>query len=150
VQVDSWHYEAVLSGYFHGSILFYDIDEMGKYSTMIHPAVGDIVAIDFPDDVDQERYEITECYDKQLTTDGINPLLHKYIWKCKARRHINSYEESSPSSPADERLLEMNTFRSLEDRQVTEKVEMYDELSNGIREDAVYGGMNGVIQHYDA
>jgi len=43
----------------------------------------------------------------------------------------------------------MDTFRSLEDRQVTEKVEMYDELSNGIREDAVYGGMNGVIESYD-
>lgn len=43
----------------------------------------------------------------------------------------------------------MNTFRSLEDRQVTEKVEMYDELSNGIKEDAVYGGMNTVIESYD-
>lgn len=142
-------FEAVLSGYLHGSVLFYDIDEMGKYTTMIHPTVGDIVEIDFPDDQNREKYEITECYDKQLTNDGINPLLHRYIWRCKARRYINSFEESTPQSENDDKIVEMNTFRSLEDRQVTEKVEMYDELSNGIKEDAVYGGMNGVVESYD-
>lgn len=50
VQSDISSFEAVLSGCLHGSVLFYDIDEMGKYTTMIHPTVGDIVEIDFPDD----------------------------------------------------------------------------------------------------
>ena len=43
-------YSNVLSGYVHGSVLFYDIDMLGKYVEMIHPSVGDIVEIDFPDD----------------------------------------------------------------------------------------------------
>lgn len=149
VQADPWHYEAVLSGFIHGSVLFYDIEELGKYSTTIHPSVGDIVEIDFPDDQNKEKYEITECYDKQLTNDGLNPLLHRYIWRCKARRHISSYEENAPSQKADEKVVEMNTFRSLEDRQVTQKVELYDEIGEGIKEDAVYGGMDGVIDSYD-
>lgn len=57
----------MLSGYVHGSVLYYDIDQIGKYAELIHPNVGDIVEIDFPDDKNKEKYEITECYDKQLT-----------------------------------------------------------------------------------
>ncbi|MBP5784562.1 MAG: hypothetical protein J6W16_03135 [Methanobrevibacter sp.] len=57
----------ILSGYVHGSLLFYDINAIGKYVEMIHPAVGDIIEIDFPDDKNKEKYEITDCYDKQLT-----------------------------------------------------------------------------------
>lgn len=86
----------MLSGYVHGSVLFFDLDRMGKYCEKIRPDVGDIVALDFPDENNREKYEITECLDKQLTQDGLNPLLHKYIWKCKARRYINSHEEGAP------------------------------------------------------
>ena len=84
--------KCILHGKIHGAVLFYDIMKVGKYIELIHPEVGDVVAIDFPDDKNKEVYEITECYDKQLTTDGISPLLHKYVWKCKARRRIDSYD----------------------------------------------------------
>lgn len=104
-----------LSGYVHGSVLYYDVDQLGKYAELIHPAVGDIIEIDFPDDKNREKYEITDCYDKQLTQDGINPLLHKYIWKCKARRFVNSYEDTVPESEADDRAEEMKKFNSLVD-----------------------------------
>lgn len=40
----------VLKGYLHGSILFHDLAKVGKYMEMIHPDVGDIVTIDFPDE----------------------------------------------------------------------------------------------------
>ena len=33
----------MLSGYVHGTILFYDVNEVGKYIELIHPSVGDIV-----------------------------------------------------------------------------------------------------------
>ena len=146
IQKDSSNIVNLLSGYVHGSILYYDIQAIGKYVELIHPMVGDIIEIDFPDDKNREKYEITDCYDKQLTQDGINPLLHKYIWRCKARRYINSYEDNTPQSDSDDRVEEMKRFDSLVDEQIAEHVSMYDELSNGIKEDAAYGGMDGITR----
>ena len=156
----------LLSGYVHGSVLFYDVNQIGKYVELIHPQVGDIVEIDFPDDKNREKYEITDCYDKQLTQDGINPLLHKYIWKCKARRYINSFEDNTPQSDADDRVEEAVKYETLVDNQVIDKIEMYDKLGEreisayseisgvykkkvDVDEDAVYGGYDGVIDQYD-
>ncbi len=53
-----------LTGKLHGSILFYDLDMLGKYAEKIHPMVGDIVEIDFPDEFSHEKYEITDCFDR--------------------------------------------------------------------------------------
>lgn len=135
-----------LTGKLHGSVLFFDTDMLGKYAEKIHPMVGDIVEIDFPDDKNREKYEITECFDKQMTQDGINPLLHKYIWKCKARRYINSYEEGAPASEleADERVEEMHKLDQTVSEQVAEDASMYPD-----NEDAAYGGYDGVIDRYD-
>lgn len=135
-----------LTGKLHGSVLFYDTDSLGKYAEKIHPMIGDIVEIDFPDDKNREKYEITECFDKQMTQDGINPLLHKYIWKCRARRYINSYEEGAPASQTegDERVEEMHRFDQTVTGEVAEDVSFYPE-----KEDAVYGGYDSVIDHYD-
>lgn len=133
-----WHpepvYKYILSGKLHGKVLFYDIQELGKYAEKIHPAVGDIVTIDFPDESSRERYEITECYDKQLTQDGISPLLHKYIWKCKARRYASSYEDV-PSNEADERMQEKSDFQAAVNEEVAKQVSFYDDS-----QDATYGG----------
>ena len=60
-------YKYILNGKIHGNVLFYDIKSLGKYIEKIHPSVGDIVTIDFPDEKNREKYEITECFDKQLT-----------------------------------------------------------------------------------
>ena len=139
----------LLSGYLHGSVLFYDIDMLGKYVSLVRPAIGDIVAIDFPDDVNQEKYQITDCYDKQLTQDGISPLLHNYIWKCKAIRYTNAHEENTPQSEADDRLEEMHKYNQVVDEIISKDISMYDEISSGVTEDAVYGGMDGVISSYD-
>lgn len=43
-------FKNVLSGYVHGSLLFFDIDMVGKYAELIRPAIGDLIAIDFPSD----------------------------------------------------------------------------------------------------
>lgn len=139
----------LLSGYVHGSVLFYDIQHLGKYVDLIHPAVGDIIEIDFPDDKNREKYEITDCFDKQLTQDGINPLLHKYIWKCKARRYINSYEENTPQTEADDRVNEMQKYTTVTTDEVADAISKYDVISGDIKEDAAYGGYDGVITEYD-
>lgn len=116
-----------LTGKLHGSVLFFDTDMLGKYAEKIHPMVGDIVEIDFPDDKNREKYEITECFDKQMTQDGINPLLHKYVWKCKARRYINSYEEGAPASEleGDELVEEMHRLDQTISEEVAEDASMY-------------------------
>lgn len=157
----------LLSGYLHGSILFYDIESIGKYVELIHPMVGDIIEIDFPDDKNREKYEITDCYDKQLTQDGISPLLHKYIWKCKARRYINSYEDDTPQTDADDRVDEMHSFNKLIDEQVAKDISVYDKIGEhevdeydpeigktkkaivDVNEDSAYGGYDVPIEEYD-
>ncbi len=127
-------YKYILNGRIHGNVLFYDINELGKYAEKIHPAVGDVITIDFPDENNQEKYEITDCFDKQLTQDGISPLLHKYIWKCKARRYINSFEDIEPNE-ADERLQEKLNHQAHVYEEVTDKISIYDN-----NDDKAYGG----------
>ena len=139
-------YKSILSGRLHGNVLFFDINSLGKYSGKIHPNVGDVVIIDFPDDKNMEKYEITECFDKQLTQDGISPLLHKYIWKCKARRYVNSHEDIIPNE-GDERVEEQMNYQDKLHEEVAKKVSLYDD-----NEDAVYGGYeleDTSVKNYD-
>ena len=88
-----------LSGTLTGSILFRDLNLAGKYRDKIRPKVGDVVAIDFPGDVESNtgtRYEITEVTDKALDNSGLNPLLNVYIWRCKARRYVEETGDQVP------------------------------------------------------
>ena len=134
----------ILHGKVHGAVLFYDIMKIGKYLELIHPEIGDVVAIDFPDDKNRETYEITECFDKQLTQDGISPLLHKYVWKCKARRRIDSYD-NIPQQEDDNRLQEKMDYASFQLEEVAKKKSLY--LDN---EDAAYGGYDNDQVKYDS
>ena len=146
IQVLVPKYKYILSGKIHGNVLFYDVNELGKYIEKIHPAVGDIVTIDFPDENNRERYEITDCFDKQLTQDGISPLLHKYIWKCKARRYANTYEDAGYNE-ADERLQEKLDYDALVKEEVAKKISLYED-----GEDAAYGGYElerDSVKNYD-
>lgn len=94
---------------------------------MIHPSVGDVIEIDFPDERCREKYEITECYDKQLTQDGISPLLHKYIWKCKARRHVPCSDGSVDETAYDARLQEKRSFEEAATEHIAASVSMYSD-----------------------
>lgn len=136
-------YDYILRGKLQGSILFYDISQIGKYVEKIHPEVGDLVTIDFPDENNREQYEITEAIDKQLTPDGINPFLHKYVWKCKARRYVNSYEDMEQNE-ANDRLEEKLKFDQVVQEEVAKKISIYDD-----NEDAVYGGYENHNADYD-
>lgn len=127
-------FKCILTGKIHGSVLFFDINSIGKYVDQIHPNVGDIITIDFPDENNREQYEITDCFDKQLTQDGISPLLHKYVWKCKAKRYINSYEDME-NNEANDRLQEKIDYQSRVTEEVAKSVSFYPE-----NEDAAYGG----------
>lgn len=71
-------------------------------------------------------------------------MLHKYIWKCKARRYVNSYEDIGEENEANERLEEKIRHQQVVDEQIADKISLYDE---GDQE--AYGGYNGVIDNYD-
>lgn len=139
-------YKSILVGKIYGSVLFYDIAKLGKYIEMIHPEVGDIIAIDFPDERNREKYQITDCYDKSMQPDGISPLLHKYIWKCKAKRYVESYEDDTglEANEADDRQDEAMKHDMVVEEQIQEKIQKYDE---GDQE--AYGGYESVIREYD-
>ena len=107
----------ILHGKLHGNVLFYDLNKVGKYMDKIHPEVGDIVTIDFPDENNREQYEITDAFDKQLQSDGISPLLHKYIWKCTAKRHIDNYDNVE-SNDANDILEEKTKYQQAVDSHI--------------------------------
>ena len=135
----------VLNGKIHGAVLFRDLSRIGKYLDVIHPDVGDIVTIDFPDGQSRQQFEITECLDKNLASDGINPLLHKYVWKCKAKRYVNSGEKFPEKNESNERWKEGIDFLDDSDEEVGKQVGKYDDDHS----DAVYGGYERPDDVYD-
>ena len=135
-------YKSILHGKIHGGVLFYNLFKIGKYLDKIHPEAGDLIVIDFPDEANAERYQITDCFDKSLQTDGISPLLHKYIWKCKARRYINSFDMKP--NEADARMLEKQRFEQVVEEEITKNVSNYED-----KEDAAYGGYDGTLADYE-
>lgn len=139
-------YKSILVGKIYGSVLFYDVNKIGKYLELIHPEVGDVIMIDFPDETNREKYQITDCYDKSLQSDGISPLLHKYVWKCKAKRYVESYEDDASLAPneSNERLEEKIKHDLVAEEEVVEKISKYDD---GDQE--AYGGYSGVTEDYD-
>lgn len=125
----------ILSGYVHGTVLFRNLDKIGKYIEKISPEVGDIVTINFPDEFNREQYEITECTNRELTTNGLNPLLHTYIWRCKAKRFVNANvdfpENNKANDIINEKLVETITAQA----EIADKISEYPN-----NEDDVYGG----------
>ena len=125
-----------LIGKLHGVVLFRDLRQVSKYSIDIHPEVGDIITIDFPDAKSREQFEITEASDINLASDGINPLLHKYIWKCKAIRFVPNASNRIPEENLENsRLLEKFDFEASAQEAIAKKISEYPE-----EEDKIYGG----------
>lgn len=138
-------YKCVLHGKLHGGVLFRDIFAIGKYIEKIHPEVGDIVTIDFPDNKSRQQYEITDCFDTNLGNDGINPLLHKYVWKCKARRRIDCGEDFPEGNEANDQIQEKQDLILDHQEEIAKKISVYDDETS----DGVYGGYEKDPSNYD-
>lgn len=125
-----------LSGKLGGAVLFRDLSLISKYAEEIHPEVGDIVTIDFPDSKSREQYQLTETVDMNLASDGINPLLHRYVWKCKAIRYVpNASSEIPEKNLANERVLEKMDAENFASEIIAKKISEYPD-----NEDKIYGG----------
>lgn len=142
-----------IDGVIVGSILYHDLESVSKYASALQPMVGDIITIDFPNEANSEQYEITDCTDKDLSENGINPLMHKYIWKCKARRYVNSQEYFPAENDANLKLNEKLDLINDAAIDFAEKIEVYEPIgqntSTTIFEDAVYGGYGSTTEFKD-
>lgn len=142
-----------IDGQIRGSILYRSLEECDKYAAALQPMVGDIITIDFPNGENSEQYEITDCTDKDLKNDGINPLLHKYIWKCKARRYVNAQEYFPAENDANLKLNEKLDLINNAAIQFADKIEVYEKIdpsiSSSIFEDNVYGGYGSTHKPVD-
>jgi len=134
-----------LSGVINGTVLYYSLDEISRYINKIRPKVGDILRVDFPgvEDEDFEQYEITDAMDRKLSQDGINPLLHKYVWKCKAVRRMPSHEDLDSELNADE-FMDVLRKKQFVDEEIADQI---DDYSDDV--DEVYGGYDGTIEETD-
>lgn len=133
-------YEYTLSG----GVLYSSLELASKFSNKIKPIAGDVIRIDFPN-VDLyvgqcEEYEITEVVDRKPTSsDGINPLLGRYIWKCKTKRRIPSYEKLNGQDFSEQASQHQEDLLAKEQHNINstfKDIFNYSEVSK----DNIYGG----------
>ena len=87
-----------LSGYLSGNLSYHTFNNIEDSPGWdIAPQVGDFFK--FKAGEIEEEYEINQVIDRQLTNqNGINPLMGKYIFICKAVRRNSSHEEINPTN----------------------------------------------------
>ena len=129
-----------------GYVLYSDLQLALKHITKIHPSVGDVVRIDFPGNEQLEEYELTEVFSRRPTNEGVNPLLGKYVWKCKAMRRVPSYEQIENTTVQSENATEdlMDVIKKTQHNNITVYTNINDYAATGI--DAVYGGYTAADQ----
>lgn len=107
----------------------------------IAPQVGDFFRIDF-EPGNNEEYIITRIHDRNLQTDGLNPLIGKYIWRCDAVRRDPSYEtvigddQEEPDTRDDS--FQNNLHETVSNDIFNYETEDVDDV-DGTDSDAVYG-----------
>ena len=110
----------------------------------IAPQVGDFIRMkEWDADIDNyEEYEITEVTDRDISTQGINPLLKRYIWKCTVVRR-NASKEVVMGSIQEERLqpqwLPQSNWEEIASNEVFDYENKVD-VVDGQRSDNIYGG----------
>ena len=82
-----------VSGLLHGELTYHSLENIqGTQNWQIAPQVGDYFNLKIGE-LEQE-YEITQVFDRVLlNSNGINPLLGKYIFQCAAVRRTPSFED---------------------------------------------------------
>lgn len=93
--------DSYVSGILKGELYYHTLDNIqNSPSWQIAPQVGDYFK--FIAGNIQEQYEIKQVLDKQITKDGLNPLLGKYLFRCKAIRRVPSQEQHNNIQTKDQ------------------------------------------------
>ena len=82
-------------GIVSGNVMYYKKPDELHFAAKwvdVSPQVGDFFRIDF-DGLNNEEYEITRIQSRNLETDGLNPLMGTYIFKCNCVRRDPSHED---------------------------------------------------------
>lgn len=84
--------DSSVTGVIKGQLWYHSFQNIQNTpSWNIAPQVGDYFKFAVGDI--QEQYEIKQVLDKQLTKDGLNPLLGRYLFRCKAIRRVPSEQQ---------------------------------------------------------
>lgn len=135
-----------ITGNISASLWYYSTDTTIFGSNWkISPQVGDFFRINF-DELNNEEYEITRLYERSLQTDGLNPLLYRYLWKMDVVRRDSSYETVSAASSQEEQLTisksDENTWHDVVSNEIFDYANEAptEAPDNKVDLDKVYGG----------
>lgn len=124
------------SGTLSTDINYYDPSSTSKYEYNITPQVGDFFRMQFFDE-NQEEFEITQITDDNLLSDGINPLLGVYVWKCQAVRRIPSHEDVTGEQPTESEMFN-DEIQNIQSTAIEKIADTIHDYTTG--EDLIYGG----------
>lgn len=83
--------DSYITGYVEGQISYHSLKNIqNSPSWNVAPQVGDYFKFNVGQI--QQQYEVNQVLDKQLTKDGLNPLLGRYLYRCKAIRRVPSQQ----------------------------------------------------------
>lgn len=85
-----------LTGHLTGTITFNSLSDFNDFKARVTPLPGDYIRMPFFDD-NNEEWEITNVNDRNLTNEGINPFMDKYVWSCDVVRRRYSHEDNKKS-----------------------------------------------------
>lgn len=81
--------DSYITGYIEGLISYHSFENIqNSPSWNVAPQVGDYFK--FKVKQIQQQYQINQVLDKQMTKDGLNPLLGRYLYRCRAVRRVPS------------------------------------------------------------
>lgn len=135
----------VLSGNVSGYLAYYSVTGAvdGNSNWGIAPQVGDFFRLnEFDTTVSNfEEYEITEVLDKELTNQGLNPHLHRYIWRCSVVRRDPSHETVTGSLQEEAfspNYLNHNTWSEIRSNEIFDYTNRIDSV-DGENSSDIYG-----------
>lgn len=136
----------IIAGYVSGALNYYNNIAVGNNPNFkIAPQPGDFIRLkEFDIDVDNnEEYEITEVMDKNLSPNGINPLLKRYIWKCSITRRMPSHENVIGTTQQEKFTPNLSVYNNWSEIVSNDRIFDYnnniDNIDNKSNKNNVYG-----------
>lgn len=111
----------------------------------IAPQVGDFIRLSEFDEEELNffEYEITEVLDKDLTPNGVNPHIKRYIWKCSIVRRDPSNEIVSGTLQEEKNtphFIDENNWHEIKSNRIFDYSNTIDNIDKQNELDSVYGG----------